>query len=91
MIPVVPAQQPLFCGVRSSDSAAADALPFSEPAEPADEPQQPLYLSAREARALAVLSGTSLFAVDEPASAPTGTAAAEQALFAKIGHFLRSF
>ena len=54
-------------------------------------PRRPLYLSAQEARALVVLSGTSPFALDGAASARRTDAVDEQALFARLGRFLRAF
>lgn len=52
--------------------------------------RRPLYLSVSEARALAVLSGTSPFALDgtRPGKADNEE---EQALFARLGRFLRAF
>jgi len=58
--------------------------------------RRPLYLSAQEARALAVLSGTSPFALDAAGGArrtrtDDGSDVDEQALFARLGRFLRAF
>ncbi len=52
--------------------------------------RRPLYLSAREARALAVLSGTSPFALGEAHRAKTNDCE-ERALFNRLGRFLRAF
>ncbi len=52
--------------------------------------RRPLYLSAQEARALAVLSGTSPFALGDARSAKTSDQE-EQALFERLGRFLRAF
>ncbi len=51
--------------------------------------RRPLYLSAPEARALAVLSGTSPFPLDN--TRRTKTDDVERALFARLGRFLRAF
>lgn len=52
--------------------------------------RRPLYLSAQEARALAVLSGTSPFALGDARRAKTNDRE-ERALFDRLGRFLRAF